>query len=173
MMSTTAETTQAPSATRLEDILKKDGRLVYRGVGVSMKPLIREGVDLVDIRADREIKPFDIVLYRRRVVADGMPATKYVLHRVLADEGDHYLVLGDNCVNTERVLKDDVLGKAETILRNGKAVKNRGLAHAVYMNLWIRPWKMRTRLLRMKFRLRRGIANRFSKRSEKKSINQT
>lgn len=159
MMSTTTKTTQAPSATCLEDVLKKDGRLVYRGAGVSMKPLIREGIDLVDIRANLEVKLYDIVLYRRRIMTREGEETKYVLHRVLADEGDHYLILGDNCLGTEHVAKEDILGTVETILRKGKPINERGPAHRLYLRMWIRPWKMRTTLLRAKLQMKRGIAS--------------
>ena len=157
-MNVVDETNKESTASRLEEILKKDGRLVYRGTGTSMMPLIRRGIDLVDIRAGKQARPYDIVLYRRRGSAGGAETTKYILHRVLSDEGDHYLILGDNCISTERVAKEDVLGTMEVLLRGGRPVKMDGLAHSLYLKLWVRPWKMRTRLLRAKAGLRRGVA---------------
>lgn len=143
---------------RLEDVLKRDGRLVYHVSGTSMMPLIRRGIDLVDIRSGRQAAPYDIAFYRRRSIVDGKAQTRYVLHRILSDEGSYYLVLGDNCTATERIAKEDVLGTADAVLRRGRPLNTRGLWYTLYMHLWIRPWQMRIRLLKIKKQLRRGIA---------------
>ena len=72
-----------------EELLKRDGSFLYTFKGVSMKPLLNQGKDVVIISSiDRPIKKLDIVLYK--------VGERYVLHRVLKIKKDHYVIRGDN-----------------------------------------------------------------------------
>ena len=56
--------------------LAAHGSLVYTNVGVSMRPLIRQGRDLLVIRTcTGRLRKYDIPLYQR-------PSGQYVLHRI-------------------------------------------------------------------------------------------
>ena len=49
-----------------EEMIEKEGRLIYSSVGDSMLPLIREGRDIVIIgRCSGRLKKYDVPLYRR------------------------------------------------------------------------------------------------------------
>ncbi len=78
------------SKSTFEEILARDGRLVYTTVGDSMLPLIRQGRDLLVIQKKAgRLKKYDIPLYRR-------DSGQYVLHRVLKVRRDDYVICGDN-----------------------------------------------------------------------------
>ena len=107
-----------------EEVLERDGRLVYTTVGTSMLPLLRQGRDLfvVEKRGPGRLRAGDVALYRR-------PPDKYVLHRVIEVREKDYVILGDNCVNREYgITDDDILGVMTGFMRNGKqhAVTEKG-----------------------------------------------
>ena len=50
-----------------EEILKRDGVLVYRTQGVSMRPMLKQNRDLVTIRpVPGRLKKYDVPLYRKQ-----------------------------------------------------------------------------------------------------------
>ena len=71
-----------------EDLLARDGKLVYKTRGRSMEPMLRQDRDLVILEPLKEkLKQHDIALYRR--------GKDYVLHRVIQAGGNNYLFRGD------------------------------------------------------------------------------
>ncbi len=98
-----------------EEILARDGRLIYRNAGDSMKPMIREGRDLLVIRpANGKLKRLDIPLYRRGNGA-------YVLHRVIWIRKDGYVLCGDNRYRPEYGIKgSQVIGVLTAVVRDGR-----------------------------------------------------
>ena len=99
-----------------EEVLEREGRLVYTNVGISMLPLLRQGKDLfvVEKRGPERLRAGDVVLYRR-------PPNQYVLHRVVKVRERDYVILGDNCVNREYGITDeDILGVLTGFVREGK-----------------------------------------------------
>ena len=107
-----------------EEIIAREGKLVYTNVGISMLPLLRQGRDLfiVEKRGPERLKAGDVVLYRR-------PPDKYVLHRIVEVREKEYVILGDNCANREYGITDgDILGVMTGFVRDGKqhAVTERG-----------------------------------------------
>ena len=55
----------APS--RFEELLQRDGVLIYKTRGVSMRPMLKQDRDLVIIRpVEGRLKKYDIPLYRRK-----------------------------------------------------------------------------------------------------------
>lgn len=102
--------------TSIEEFLKQNGKITYSNVGVSMLPLIRQGKDLFTIEKNdgNRYKRGDVVLFARG-------KDKYVLHRIIKVLPDEYVILGDNCINPERGIKDsDIHGKMISFVRNGK-----------------------------------------------------
>ena len=101
-----------------EEVLARDGVLVYRTRGVSMEPMLREGRDVVTIRAAKPGERFnvnDVVMYYR--AGD----RKYTLHRIVGVGPAGYTIIGDNCVAYERdVPFEDVLGVLVSFVRDGK-----------------------------------------------------
>ena len=112
-----------------EEILDRDGILVYKTKGVSMLPMLRQNRDLVMIEKTRErLKKYDVALYKR--------GTAYVLHRVIKVRQNDYVILGDNTYLAELVPDEDVIGVLTGFVRNGKefSVKNRGYLR--YVRFW-------------------------------------
>ena len=115
--------TADPKAVRVtsatfEEVLARDGVLVYRTRGVSMEPMLREGRDVVTIRAAKPGERFcvnDVVMYYR--AGD----RKYTLHRIVEVGPAGYTIIGDNCVTYERDIPfEAVLGVLVSFVRDGK-----------------------------------------------------
>ena len=89
----------------------RDGReAVIIPSGNSMLPFIRGGVDRVAIRRQADVAVGDIVLIQA--------GERYLLHRVVAREGDALTLMGDgNLAATERCTVADVLGTVTEIIR--------------------------------------------------------
>lgn len=115
---------------KLEALLARDGFLIYKTRGVSMRPLLKEGRDLVTIRTfDGRLKKYDVPLYRRR---DG----GYLLHRIIEVKPDHYVIRGDNTFVKEHVPDKELVGVLVAFKRKGKdfTVDSRG--YRLYAKLW-------------------------------------
>ena len=83
--------------------------------GISMLPLIRQFQDTVVIKkAPEKLKKYDIPLYRRD---DG----HFVLHRVVGENADGYIMCGDNqCVYEYGITDRHILAVAEGMYRGDK-----------------------------------------------------
>ena len=112
-----------------EELLHKDGKLVYRTRGVSMLPMLHENRDLVIIRVpSSRLKKHDVALYRR--------GTDYVLHRVIGVEEGGYRILGDNTYNVERVAESDVIGVLTEFVRRGRTIPVTDRRYLAYVRFW-------------------------------------
>lgn len=105
-------------------LIPEIGRLIASGKDVillakgnSMLPFIRDGRDSILLSKCDEVSVGDVVL---AAVAPSF----FVLHRVIAVDGENLTLMGDgNLKGTERCTKSDVLGKAKAIIRpSGKSV---------------------------------------------------
>lgn len=108
--------------------------------GFSMLPFIRGGKDLVVLeKADGPVKRDDIVLFHLGPADGG----RYVMHRVIAVDGDEVDIMGDGVPkNREHVRRDRILAKATTILRDGKRAVDPyspGQLRLVRFWQWLRP----------------------------------
>ena len=114
-----------------ETELAENGRLVFHNRGVSMRPLIREGKDLMVIeRPEGRLKRYDGVLYKTRKGG-------YILHRVLKVRENDYVICGDNCVRKEYGITDrEVIGVLTGVIRNGKTLRATDKRYRLYVHLW-------------------------------------
>lgn len=130
----------------IRTVLAEDGVYLGTAVGVSMRPLIRAGKDIIEVAAcdASQLCPMDIVLFDMPGRTDG----SYVLHRVVSVEDGMIVTLGDNCAAVEHVQPDWVLGKLVGLYRNG-GTKNalQEKAYRSYVALHCRPWKLRMHLV--------------------------
>jgi len=108
-----------PNYVLLEDVasLLEEGReVVLAPRGNSMLPFIREGRDSVALRKLDGVKVGDIVLARL--------AGRYVMHRVVAVEGEKLTLMGDGNVGLkEHCTVADVIGTVVWIVRGNKKFK--------------------------------------------------
>ena len=126
-----------------EEILEKEGRLVYSSVGDSMLPLIRQGRDLLVIeRPDGRLKKYDVPLYRR-------DSGQYVLHRVLKVRENDYVICGDNRWAKEYGVTDrQILGVLTAVIRDGKELPVTDRRYRLYVRLWCGLFPLRAFALR-------------------------
>ena len=133
-----------------EELLKRDGSFLYTFKGVSMKPLLHQGKDVVIISSiDRPIKKLDIVLYKVN--------ERYVLHRVLKIKKDHYVIRGDNTYSEEFIPKNNVFGILTSYYKNDKLKKVNTKGAILLYYLWLTTYPLRWLLVKTKRLLRRII----------------
>ena len=129
--------------TRFEDLLQKEGRLVYKTKGTSMEPMLRQNRDLVIIEVpSARLQKYDVALYTR--------GDQYVLHRVIDVEDGYYNIRGDNTYAIEQVPFDAVIGVLKSFKRKGKRhdVSERG--YRFYVRFWNAIYPLRTLWKRMR-----------------------
>ena len=100
------------------DLLAKGVEVILMTKGNSMLPFIRGEKDSVKLRKLDEVSVYDVVLAR-------IGGRRYVLHRVIAIDGDNVTLMGDgNLSCTESCTLSDIVGTAVGIVRpSGKCVK--------------------------------------------------
>ena len=131
------------SNSSFEEILKNEGRLIYSNVGDSMRPLIRQGRDLVVIeRKNGRLRKYDVPLYRR-------DSGQYVLHRVLKVREGDYVLCGDNRWYRETGITDGhILGVLTAVVRDGKELPVTDWRYRFYVHLWCDLFPLRAFVLR-------------------------
>ena len=131
------------SNSSFEEILKNEGRLIYSNVGDSMRPLIRQGRDLVVIeRKNGRLKKYEVPLYRR-------DSGQYVLHRVLKVREGDYVLCGDNRWYRETGITDrHILGVLTAVVRDGKELPVTDWRYWFYVHLWCDLFPLRAFVLR-------------------------
>ena len=141
-----------------EQQLAAYGRLVYTNVGTSMRPLIRQGRDLMVIspKPEGRLHRYDVPLYRH-------DNGRYVLHRILKVREHDYVICGDNCIWREFGITDSqILGVLTAIIRDGKTeipVTDPGYLRKVHLWCALYPVRAVLRRLRMLPRhIRRKLA---------------
>ena len=115
--------------TTFEDVLARDGVLVYRTKGVSMQPMLHQNRDLVIIRVpDSRLMKNDVALYKC--------GEKYVLHRVIDVKDGYYLIRGDNTYSLEHVPENAVIGVLTDFQRKGKQYSVTDARYQRYVRFW-------------------------------------
>lgn len=122
---------------RLDDLMPIFRHTLARGKsvrfgpqGTSMLPLIRQGIDYVELSPlPQKLKKYDLPLYQRR---DGL----YVLHRIV-EVGDTYTCIGDNQFAIEPgVTHDQMIAVATAIYRGDKRISVDSFSYRLYCRLW-------------------------------------
>lgn len=91
-------------------LLREGREAVITPTGNSMLPFIRGGTDRVVLRRTDDVAVGDIILVHA--------GDRYILHRVIAREGDALTLMGDgNLRGTERCAVTDVVGTVTEIIR--------------------------------------------------------
>lgn len=146
-----------------EEVLAKDGYLVYTNVGFSMLPLLHQRRDIIEIRRKdpaTRCKRYDAVLYKR--------GDKYILHRILKVRPTDYVICGDNCIWREYGVTDDqILGVLTRVVRNGKTIYPTDMKYKIYVHLWCDFYYIRAAILYCKKVVRaigRGVKDLVQKR---------
>lgn len=125
----------------LEQLLARDGRIVYKTQGFSMMPMLRQNRDLVIISAKKgRLRPMDVALYKR--------GKNYVLHRVISVTDSGYRIRGDNTYVLETVPERAVLGVLTAFVRDGKEISVTDRGYQCYVRLRTGSYPLRLAALR-------------------------
>ena len=126
-----------------EEVLDRDGVLIYTNVGTSMMPLIRQRRDIIEIRRkdpSARCRKYDAVLYKR--------GNKYILHRIIKVRRNDYVIVGDHCIQKEYGITDDqILGVLKRVIRDGKSITPDDPAYKLYVHLWCDFYHIRAAIL--------------------------
>ena len=137
-----------------EELLEKDGYLVYTNVGTSMMPLLRQRRDIIEIRRKdpaTRCKRYDAVLYKY--------GDKYILHRVLKVRPKDYVICGDHNIWREYGITDDqILGVMTRVVRDGKSIYPTDWKYKLYVHLWCDFYPVRATILYVKRFVRAGLS---------------
>lgn len=116
---------------RFEDVLARDGRLVYTTTGGSMLPMLREKRDLIVVERPRgRLNKYDVALFRGE-------GGKCILHRVIRVEPDGYVLRGDNNRASERGIREEqILGVLTAFVRDGREIAVTDERYRLYVRLW-------------------------------------
>lgn len=99
-----------------DEVLKTQDEVVSLTRGTSMRPLLRQGRDIVVIKRPLfPLKVGDVPLYKVK------SRKELVLHRILKVNGDgSYIIRGDNLFAKERVYEKQIVGVMKAFYRDGK-----------------------------------------------------
>lgn len=136
------------SRSTFEEELKEKGILVYTNVGTSMRPLIRQGKDVMIIssldKLGRNLKKMDVPLYKR-------DSGQYVLHRIIKIDKNGYVIRGDNTYSNEYGVTDhQIIGVLTGVIRNGKEISVNSFGYKVYSYFWLYTYYIRKVVVWMK-----------------------
>lgn len=125
-----------------EEVLERDGKLVYTCVGTSMMPMLRQRRDILIIeRPCGALKKYDVPLFKR-------DSGKYVLHRVLKVRGDGYVLCGDHQWQKEYGVTDrQIIGVLTAFVRDGKEIPVTDPRYRQYVHLWCDLFWLRAAVL--------------------------
>ena len=143
--------------TRFEDVIERDGRLVYTNVGDSMRPLIRQDRDILIIEKPQgRLKKYDVPLYKR-------DSGQYVLHRILKVRDSDYVICGDNRYCKEYGITDrHIIGVLTAVVRDGKEMPITDWRYRLYVHLWCDLFPLRAVILKAR-RFPKWLKKRYEK----------
>ena len=128
-----------------EDVINRDGVLVYTNVGYSMMPLLRQRKDIIEIRQKPQgrCRKYDVILYKRH--------NKYILHRIIKVFPDGYKVLGDHNTWFDKTVTDDmIIGVMARVIRDGKRITTQNIWYKIYVHIWCDFYPIRFFMIKMK-----------------------
>lgn len=136
-----------------EQVIQRDGRLIYTNKGDSMMPLIKQDRDLLVIskKPQHRLKKYDVALYKR-------DSGQYVLHRVLKVRKHDYIICGDNRWKKEYGITDrHIIGVLTAVIRKNKEISVNDLRYKVYVHLWCDLFPVRAFVVHVINKLKRMI----------------
>lgn len=114
----------------IEEQLAAGKSVKFMPRGVSMLPMLRQGIDSVVLSpVPKKLKKYDLPLYRRK-------SGQFVLHRIVKVE-DTYTCIGDNQFVYEPGLQHaQMIGLVTTFYRDKKQIKTSAFGYQIYCRLW-------------------------------------
>lgn len=124
----------------MKEVIESGGEFTFKPNGISMMPLIRQGVDEVVLVSPSNIKLGDAVFYQR-------DNGQFVLHRIVKIKNGEYVMCGDNQFDLEYGITDKhILAKMKCVIRDGQVIDESNKKYRKYVKgLPMRRFKKRTR----------------------------
>ncbi len=123
----------------LAEWLKKGESVILSPHGHSMEPLLKEGKNQVLVRPlDDHPKTGDLLLWWRW---DGT----YILHRMVGETKERYLLRGDHGTHVNHARKDRVIGVVTDINRGGRWYPVTRFWYRIYVRVWTGIYPLRQR----------------------------
>ncbi len=139
---------QFDGKTNLKEVIETEGRFVGTTVGISMRPMIRSGKDVIVVEKKQgRLKKYDVALYTR--------GDAYVLHRVLRAVDGAYIIRGDNCYSDEYIPEENVFGVLTEFFRGDKKVDLKSKKYLRYVRRRLKTYPVRKKFVRFKAAVRR------------------
>lgn len=88
--------------TTIQQELEENGRCLIQTVGVSMEPLLHNRYSSVVLERPETLGKNDVVLFTR--------GEDFVLHRIIGEKAGMFLIRGDNCLECDRVSREQIIG---------------------------------------------------------------
>lgn len=110
----------------------KSGHFVIGPHGISMWPMIRNGIDTVLIEpVNGRLKKYDIPLYKDKL-------GRYVVHRIIKVTDTGYVICGDGLYIREYDITDDnIIGVVTGFYRREKFIPCTSKGYMLYVKLWV------------------------------------
>ena len=119
--------------------------------GVSMRPMLRQGKDSVELSPlPGRLKKYDLPVYRR---ADG----QYVMHRIVRVKEDYYICLGDNTLGTEKIYPEQMIGVVSAFKRGEKRIEAGNKWYRLYCRFWVCVSPVRIAWCKLKNKMKRLV----------------
>lgn len=115
---------------KVKEQINQEGYSIIRPKGYSMWPFIKNEKTIAVIRKfNNNVDVYDVIFYKR---ASGA----YVLHRVIDVCIDGFVVCGDSQVNTEKVMRENVIGVLTELINDNEVVFIRSKKHLRRVKFW-------------------------------------
>ena len=126
--------------------------------GVSMLPMLRQGKDAVELSPlPPKLKKYDLPVYR-------YPSGKIVMHRIVDVKEDHYVCLGDNTYQYEKIPQEWMIGLVTAFRRGKKRIAVDAPLYRLYSRVWVAIYPVRRLYpVRRMFQLVRAVKRRLFK----------
>lgn len=130
---------------KVKEVIDRGATATLRVKGYSMRIFLDNGRDLVTLASPRReaLRPGDVVL------AEDTPR-HYVLHRIIARDGDQLTLMGDgNVKGTETCTTANVIGIVTHFYRKGRTTPDsvNGWKWRIYSRLWLALTPLRRYIL--------------------------
>ena len=111
----------------INEVLENNSQVVITASGKSMEPFIRDGIDNVALkRPTRRPEKGDVIFYKR-------DSGKLVLHRIVGEDENGYILCGDNQWAKEYGIRENqIIAVLDSVEKNGKIYKSDGAYFKIY-----------------------------------------
>lgn len=135
---------------RIEDAIKK-GNFVIHPHGVSMWPMIRNGLDSVVVNpVDGRLKKYDLPVYLDN-------RGRYVVHRIIDVTEKGYVICGDGLFEIEYDITDkNIIGVVTGFFRKEKYISVDDRRYLRYVHFWVDNFYLRKPTIKLVRKIRRA-----------------